>query len=63
MQDAQYFREQANLCLDVARQVSDRTLAEGLRLDAAQYFMRAMELENKTEPSTSQRRSQATAKQ
>ena len=51
MQDAHYFRSQAERCLEMARQVSDRRLAESLRLDAAQYFMRATEIEADTEPS------------
>ena len=53
MQDARYFRSQAELCLEMARQVSDRRMAESLRLDAAQYFMRATELEDHTEPAAS----------
>ncbi len=55
MQDARYFRDQAALCLEIARQVSDRHLAESLRLDAAQYFMRANELENVTPASPPRR--------
>ena len=63
MQDSLYFRDQAKLYLEVAREVSDRTLAESLRLDAAQYFMRATELESATEPAASPPRSNAAAKQ
>lgn len=59
MQDAHYFRSQAELCLEMARQVSDRRLAESLRLDAAQYFLRATELEDRTEPAASPRRNGA----
>ena len=45
MQDAQHFRNQAELCLTVARQVSDRRLAESLREDADHYFRRASKLD------------------
>ncbi len=44
-QDARYFRDQGTLCLEMARQVSDRQMAEGLRKEAAQYFVRAKELD------------------
>ena len=63
MQDARYFREQAALCLEIARQLSDWHLAESLRLEAAQYFMRAAKLENAMEPSASPSRGEAAAKQ
>ena len=63
MQDARYFREQAALCLEIARQVSDRHLAESLRQEAAHYFMRAAELEDATEPPASPSRGEAAAKQ
>ena len=63
MQDARYFRDQATLCLEIARQLSDWHLAENLRLEAAQYFMRAAELESGREPAASPPRSEAAAKQ
>ena len=50
MQDAQHFRDQAALCLEVAQQMSDWHAAESLRRSAAQYFERARELDDKAEP-------------
>jgi hypothetical protein len=50
MQDAQYFRDQAALCLEMARQMSDRQAAGNLRVSAAQYFEKAAELDHKMEP-------------
>ena len=48
MLDAKYFRSQAELCLDIAQQMSDGTLAESLRDTAAQHFARAVEIERRT---------------
>ena len=48
MQDAKYFRGQAELCLDIARQMSDGALAERMRDRAAQHFARAVELETRS---------------
>jgi hypothetical protein len=48
MQDARYFRAQAELCLDIARQMSVGTLAVSLRDRAAQHFARAVDLESRT---------------
>ena len=62
MQDARYFREQAALCLEIARQVSDRQMAENLRQEAAHYFMRATELDSAAEPAASPPRREAAAK-
>ena len=45
MQDARYFRAQAGLCLDIAHQMSDGTLAESLRDKAAQHYARAVDIE------------------
>jgi hypothetical protein len=45
MPDAQYFRAQAELCLQIASQMSDPKAAEKLRADAAHYHARAAELE------------------
>ena len=50
MQGARYFRAQAELCLDIARQMSDGTVAEGLRDKAAQHFARALESEAQSGP-------------
>jgi hypothetical protein len=49
MQDAQYFRAQAQLCLEIARQLSDRVAAEKIRLTAADYLSKAEELERVAE--------------
>ncbi len=48
MQDARYFRDQAALCLQMARLMSDPHAAESLRADAAQYAARATELEQRS---------------
>jgi kynureninase len=45
MQDASYLRSQAELCLHIARALSDHEAAENLRAVAAQYFVRALEAE------------------
>jgi len=56
MQDARYFREHAELCLEMARQVSDRRSAESLRSDARHYFERADELDSHDDAAASRRR-------
>jgi hypothetical protein len=45
MPDAQYFRAQAELCLQIACQMSDPKAAGKLRADAADYHARAAEAE------------------
>jgi hypothetical protein len=45
VQSARYCRDQAALCLEMARQMSDPQAAENLRAAAAQHFARATELE------------------
>jgi hypothetical protein len=45
MQDAGYLRAQAKLCLQMARESSDETIAGNLRAAAAQYFSRVLEVE------------------
>jgi len=50
VQDAKYFRAQAELCLEIARQMSDGALAERLRDNAAQHFARAVESEAQSGP-------------
>jgi hypothetical protein len=45
MQDARYFRDQAALALENARQMSDRRAAEKLRSDAARFFAKAVDVE------------------
>ena len=48
MQDARYFRDQAALCLEIARQMSDGKTADRLRTEAADHFALATSLENQT---------------
>ena len=45
MKDASYFRARAELCLNVARLLSDRNAAERLRIEAAENVARAVALE------------------
>jgi hypothetical protein len=45
MQSAQYFLDQAERCLQVARQLSDRKAAENLRDLAKHYRLRASDVE------------------
>jgi hypothetical protein len=53
MASARYHRGQAELCLEMARQISDRLAADALRAEAARHFDRATGLE-KAVPSSSQ---------
>ena len=41
---AAYFRERAEWCFALARQISDRPAADELRIDAARYLARAERL-------------------
>ncbi len=45
MHDAPYFRAQADLCLQIARYMSDRAAVEGLRSEAADCIARAVAAE------------------
>ena len=45
MHDARYLRAQAELCLEMARQMSDQTASENLRAEAARYHAEATEIE------------------
>ena len=47
MQDSQYFRNQAALCLETAKRLSDACSAQRLRTDAATWHSIAVELERK----------------
>ena len=47
MRDAAYLRAQAELCLDMARQISDRSIAENLRAEAARYQAEAAAIETR----------------
>jgi hypothetical protein len=43
MERAQYFRAQAERCLRLANQITDKPMAESLRAAAAEYHARAIE--------------------
>ena len=45
MRDARYLRDQAELCLELARQMSDRTASENLRAEATRYYAEAAAIE------------------
>ena len=45
MRDARYLRAQAELCLEMARQVSDSATADNLVAEAARYHAEAEEIE------------------
>ncbi len=45
MQDANYFRSHAKVCLQIARALSDHKAAESLRAEAAQYLIHALKAE------------------
>jgi hypothetical protein len=49
MQSARYLRSQAELYLELAQQLSNRHDAEQLRLAAAEYFRRAVDVERQSE--------------
>ena len=51
MRDGSYWRAQAQLCLDIARQMSDSRTADDLRATAADFFARATEFERQRKPS------------
>lgn len=46
MRDARYLRAQAELCLEMARQVSDQTTSDNLRAEAARYQAEVAEIED-----------------
>ena len=50
MRDAQYLRAQAELCLEVARQISDLKTAENLKAEAARYNAEAAAVEAAEQP-------------
>lgn len=45
MRDAPYLRAQAELCLEMARQISDPSTSNSLRAEAARYHAEAAEIE------------------
>jgi hypothetical protein len=47
MQSVRYHREQAELCLEMAHQMSDRDAADGLFAAAARHLAQAIELEKR----------------
>jgi hypothetical protein len=53
VQDARYWRGQAALCLELARQMSDVNAADRMRVNAAQYFAKATEWEKDHEAGAS----------
>jgi hypothetical protein len=44
MRDARYLRAQAELCLEMARQMSDQRTCDNLRAEAARYHAEAAEI-------------------
>ena len=50
MRDARYLRAQAQWCLELARQMSDRKTADNLKAEAARYQAEALVIEER-EPS------------
>jgi hypothetical protein len=46
MRDAKYLRTQAELCLKIARQMSDETTADKLRAEADRHLAEAAEIES-----------------
>lgn len=48
MQDAQHYRDQAKLCVEIARQMSNPDTAETLLASATQYLEMAAEIERQT---------------
>jgi hypothetical protein len=49
MPNARYFRDQASLCLEIARLMTDAQAAQNCRARASDHFAKAIELE-RTEP-------------
>ena len=45
MRDARYLRAQAQWCLELARQMSDRKVADNLKAEAARYQAEAVAIE------------------
>lgn len=50
MRDAEYLRTQAELCLEIARQMSDRQTADNLKEEAARYRAEAAAAEAGGQP-------------
>ena len=45
MRDARYLRAEAELCLEIAREMSDRRPAENRRAEAARYHAEVSQIE------------------
>ena len=54
MKDARYFRARAQLCIEIARQMSDRSAADQFLVKAAENLARATEQETQSRPPVSQ---------
>jgi hypothetical protein len=50
MTTARYHRDQAELCLEIASQMSDRNASDMVRAAAARHFAQAVDLEKLTRP-------------
>ena len=50
MATARYHRDQAELCLEMARQMSDRNASDMFRATAVRHFEQAVELEKLAGP-------------
>lgn len=50
MRDAQHLRAQAQLCLELARQISDYKTVENLQAEAARHYAEAAEIEAERQP-------------
>lgn len=50
MNTARYHRDQAELCLDMARLMSDRNASDTLRARAVRHFEQAVEIEKLNRP-------------
>jgi hypothetical protein len=48
MQSAGYFRDQATLCLEIARHISDPQAVENLRASAARHLVKADDVEKRS---------------
>jgi hypothetical protein len=50
MMTARYHRDQAELCLEIAWQMSDRNASDMVRAAAVRHFAQAVELEKLAQP-------------
>jgi hypothetical protein len=60
MRDAKYLRKQAELCLEIACQLSDPAAAQRVRLNAATFLAQAESIERASECGVEQARSEGT---